>query len=90
MQHKISGFLMAESCVALSITFLGIVSISLIVSESRSFELENEQKVDRTYAMRAMKENGIKQIIVHDHVYQMIGDSKIYDATKKQTYKVKK
>lgn len=87
--RKKSGFLMAESMVGLMIALVSVATLALTVRESRIIERRIEQKTDRTYAWRVLKEHEIKRILVHDHIYELSGKNSIYDKTEEKIYKIK-
>lgn len=87
--RKKSGFLIAESMVGLMIALVSVATLALTVRESRIIERRIEQKTDRTYAWRVLKEHEIKRILVHDHIYELSGKNSIYDKTEEKIYKIK-
>ncbi len=87
--RKKSGFLMAESMVGLMIALVSVATLALTVRESRIIERRIEQKADRAYAWRVLKEHEIKRILVHDHIYELSGKNSIYDKTEEKIYKIK-
>ena len=80
---------MAESMVGLMIALVSVANLALTVRESRIIERRIEQKTDRTYAWRVLKEHEIKRILVHDHIYELSGKNSIYDKTEEKIYKIK-
>lgn len=80
---------MAESMVGLMIALVSVATLALTVRESRIIERRIEQKSDRTYAWRVLKEHEIKRILVHDHIYELSGKNSIYDKTEEKIYKIK-
>lgn len=80
---------MAESMVGLMIALVSVATLALTVRESRIIERRIEQKTDRTYAWRVLKEHEIKRILVHDHIYELSGKNSIYDKTEEKIYKIK-
>ena len=89
INKKKSGFLMAESMIGLMIATVGVIMLALTVRESRIIERKVEQKTDRAYAWRVLKEHEIKRILVHDHIYELSGKNSIYDKTEEKIYKIK-
>lgn len=87
---KSKGFLMSESMIALIIAFLGVTIFALVVGESRENERNLESKTDRTYAWHVMKKNNLKEVKVHDHVYQPAGNGYVYDTNEKKEYHIEK
>ena len=80
---------MAESMIGLMIATVGVIMLALTVRESRIIERKVEQKTDRAYAWRVLKEHEIKRILVHDHIYELNGKNSIYDKTEEKIYKIK-
>ncbi|MDF7638690.1 hypothetical protein PT285_04660 [Lactobacillus sp. ESL0791] len=87
---KSKGFLMLESMLALFITFLGVSTMALIVSDGRTNEQAIERKTDRIYAWHVMRKNDLREVRVHDHVYRLTGAREVYDTKEKQTYQINK
>lgn len=88
--HKLKGFLLAESMVALILAIMGVSSMALIVGDTRATERKIELKTDRIYAWHVLKKNDLKSIMVHDRLYELRGEKSIYDASTKETYYIKK
>lgn len=89
IKKMVPGFLLAESMVALIVTTLGVMIMALIVGESRTLEHSSEAKTDRAYAWHVMNQNKVKQVLIHDHVYQQINTKEIYDETENKVYQIK-
>lgn len=90
VKTKLTGFLIVESIVALLITISGVVIMALIVGQSRALEQKMEEKTDCVYAWHVMKKCDLAQITVHSHVYQLVGNKKVYDTKDKKTYQITK
>ncbi|WP_147441035.1 MULTISPECIES: hypothetical protein [unclassified Lactobacillus] len=88
--RRLKGFLLAESMVALILAIMGVSSMALIVSDTRTTERKIELKTDRIYAWRVLKKNNLKSIMVHDQLYELRGEKSIYDISTKETYYIKK
>ena len=90
VMRRLKGFLLAESMVALILAIMGVSSMALIVSDTRTTERKIELKTDRIYAWRVLKKNNLKSIMVHDQLYELRGEKSIYDISTKETYYIKK
>ena len=67
---KNKGFLMAESMVSIVIVSLAMMSFVLIVSGGKHAERKMEQRTDQAVAKHMMRKTGIKQVKIHDQIYQ--------------------
>ncbi|RHW49132.1 hypothetical protein [Lactobacillus bombicola] len=88
--NKLKGFLMAEGIIALAIAIAGVSLMALVIGEGRSIEQRMELKTDRAYAWHILKKLDLKEVKVHDRVYELRGASSVYDKTSQETYLVKK
>ena len=88
--NKKSGFLIAESIIGLTIAIIGVMVMALTLSGMRKTERTLELKTDRAYAWRVMKENNLKEIMVHDRIYKIAGKNYVYDSQEKKNYKIEK
>lgn len=71
---KTKGFMMLESMVALTVAFLGMMIFSVVFLDSQRNEQRIEEKTDRALAERIMRDNNLKQVMIHDQVYRVEND----------------
>ena len=71
---KTKGFMMLESMVALTVAFLGMMIFSVVFLDSQRNEQRIEEKTDRALAERIMRDNNLKQVMIHDQVYRFEND----------------
>lgn len=71
---KTKGFMMLESMVALTVAFLGMMIFSVVFLDSQKNEQRIEEKTDRALAERIMRDNNLKQVMIHDQVYRVEND----------------
>lgn len=71
---KTKGFMMLESMVALTVAFLGMTIFSVVFLDSQKNEQRIEEKTDRALAERIMRDNNLKQVMIHDQVYRVEND----------------
>ncbi|TSO26087.1 hypothetical protein [Lactobacillus sp. LL6] len=87
---KQKGFLIAESLIGLTIAILGVIVMAITLSGMHKTERVLELKTDRAYAWHVMKENNLKEVMVHDRIYKMTGNNHVYDSQEKEVYKIEK
>lgn len=87
---KLRGFLIAESLVGLTVAILGVTIMALVLSGAQKTERTLELKTDRTYAWHVMLKNDLKEVEVHNRVYQLVEKSRVYDKQAGKEYKIEK
>lgn len=87
---KQKGFLVAESLIGLTIAIFGVMIMALTLGGMHKTEQTLELKTDRAYAWHVMKENSLKEIMVHDRIYKIVGKNYVYDSQTKENYKIEK
>ncbi|KRL90350.1 hypothetical protein FC46_GL000254 [Lactobacillus kalixensis DSM 16043] len=60
--------------VALTVAFLGMMIFSVVFLDSQRNEQRIEEKTDRALAERIMRDNNLKQVMIHDQVYRVEND----------------
>lgn len=87
---KMQGFLMVESMVAVIISVVAVSCLYLTVVQSQKNGRSLELKTDRAYAYHIFTSSHLRQIVVHDRIYEKAGQHRIYDKEAKQEFIIEK
>ncbi|WP_297951456.1 hypothetical protein [uncultured Lactobacillus sp.] len=86
---KLKGFLVIESFIAIIIAVIAVSCLYVTVAENQKNGRELELKTDRAYAYHILNKTDLKQIMVHNRIYQKAGHHHVWDTTTEQTFAVK-
>lgn len=87
---KMQGFLMVESMVAIIVSVVAVSCLYLTVAQSQKNGRSLELKTDRAYAYHILTSSHLRQIVVHDRIYEKAGQRRIYDKEAKQEFIIEK
>lgn len=68
---KVRGSLIIEAVVGLSITVIGILALTFNMSQAQEIVTSKNQEIDYQLAQKILHENKMKQIKIHDKIYQI-------------------
>lgn len=68
--NKVKGFLLLESLTALVIAIIGLSLFTLLICENKKVEKEMERKTDYEMAQHIMRKTDLKEVIIHDQLYE--------------------